>query len=45
MRVYSSRTVSEVSKELGWKPLKTDGDFRKHFLEEAKLIVAAETKH
>jgi hypothetical protein len=45
MRVCSSRTVSEVSKELGWKPQKTDEDFREHFLEEAKLIVAAEAKH
>ena len=39
---YSSRTNSEVGRELGWQPQKTKEDFKNHFLEEAGLIVAAE---
>ncbi|KAH8763949.1 hypothetical protein F5882DRAFT_383431 [Hyaloscypha sp. PMI_1271] len=38
----SSRTNSEVGRELGWQPQKTKEDFKNHFLEEAGLIVAAE---
>ena len=38
----SSRTSSELSRELGWTPQKTERDFKDHFLEEAGLIVAAE---
>jgi len=44
MWIVSSRTTSVVSRELGWKPQKTDEDFRKHFLEEAGLVVAASPK-
>ncbi|PVH78051.1 hypothetical protein DL98DRAFT_517023 [Cadophora sp. DSE1049] len=35
----NSRTVSDVGFSLGWKPLKTEADFKAHFLQEAKLIV------
>jgi hypothetical protein len=41
VRFYSSRTNSEISRELGWQPQKTEEDFKIHFLEEAGLIVAA----
>ncbi|KAH7408891.1 hypothetical protein BKA64DRAFT_383831 [Cadophora sp. MPI-SDFR-AT-0126] len=35
----NSRTVSDIGFSLGWKPVKTDADFKAHFLEEAKLVV------
>jgi hypothetical protein len=31
-----------VSHELGWREEKTAEDFKKHFLEEAKIIVAGQ---
>ncbi|CZR69193.1 related to NAD dependent epimerase/dehydratase family protein [Phialocephala subalpina] len=36
----TSITKSELARELGWKPVKTEKDFKSHFLEEAKLILA-----
>ncbi|TVY45303.1 Uncharacterized protein LOCC1_G003149 [Lachnellula occidentalis] len=38
----NSRTSSDVSHELGWREEKTEQDFKKHFLEEARLVVAAQ---
>ncbi|KAF8850555.1 NAD(P)-binding protein [Acephala macrosclerotiorum] len=35
----NSRTTSDLARELGWKPVKTEQDFKSHFLEEAKLIL------
>ncbi|PVH67617.1 NAD(P)-binding protein [Cadophora sp. DSE1049] len=39
----NSKTVSDVSFGLGWKPLKTEADFKASFLEEAKLVVKNST--
>lgn len=39
----NSRSRADLSRELGWKPRKTRGDFAKTFAEEVKVI-AAETK-
>jgi hypothetical protein len=36
---YSSRTRADLARELGWQPQKTEEDFKKHFLEEAQLIM------
>ena len=41
MRLPSSRTKSDLARELGWKPVKTEQDFKNHFLAEAKLILEA----
>jgi hypothetical protein len=37
--MISSRTVPDASVALGWKPKKTEDDFKNHFLQEAKMIV------
>ena len=34
----NSRTKSDLAKELGWQPKKTDEDFKKHFFEEFTII-------
>ncbi|KAK6614274.1 hypothetical protein H4I96_00595 [Botrytis cinerea] len=34
----NSRTKADLARELGWKPMKTEQDFKNHFLQEAKLI-------
>ena len=39
----SSRTVSDIGFSMGWKPVKTDQDFKMHFLEEARLVVVNPT--
>ncbi|KAG4433790.1 hypothetical protein IFR05_010729 [Cadophora sp. M221] len=39
----NSRTVSDIGLGFGWKPVKTEGDFKAHFLEEAKLVVQNST--
>jgi nucleoside-diphosphate-sugar epimerase len=36
----SSRTQSDIGHELGWMPQKTSTDFKNHFLEEVRLIIA-----
>ncbi|TVY27824.1 Uncharacterized protein LHYA1_G003089 [Lachnellula hyalina] len=38
----NSRTLSDVSHELGWREEKTEQDFKNQFLEEARLVVAAQ---
>ena len=37
----NSRTKSDLAKELGWQPKKTDEDFEKHFFEEFSIIYKA----
>lgn len=39
----SSRTLSDLGRELGWKPDKSGQDFKNHFLDEARLV-ACENK-
>ncbi|KAL5318042.1 hypothetical protein ACEPPN_015146 [Leptodophora sp. 'Broadleaf-Isolate-01'] len=39
----NSRTVSDIGFSLGWKPVKTEDDFKAHFVEEAKLVVQNST--
>jgi hypothetical protein len=39
---FSSRTSSDIGHELGWREEKMAADFKKTFLEEAKVIVAAQ---
>jgi len=36
----NSRSRAELSRELGWKPIRTRGDFKKSFAEEVSLIAA-----
>jgi nucleoside-diphosphate-sugar epimerase len=36
----NSRSRAELSRELGWKPVRTRGDFRESFREEVEVIVA-----
>ncbi|TVY56105.1 Uncharacterized protein LCER1_G001958 [Lachnellula cervina] len=38
----NSRTSSDVSHELGWREEKTEQDFKNHFIEEARLVVASQ---
>jgi len=40
----NSRTKSDVSRELGWVPQKTDDDFKRHFIAEAKLTMDGQGK-
>lgn len=35
----NSRTRSDIGISMGWTPVKKEEDFKKHFLEEAKLVV------
>jgi nucleoside-diphosphate-sugar epimerase len=36
----NSRSRAELSRELGWKPVRTRGDFRESFREEVEVVVA-----
>ena len=37
----NSRTKSDLAKEFGWRPKKTDEDFKKHFFEDFSIIYKA----
>jgi len=41
--VSSARTISDVGRQLGWKSLKTEQDFKNHVLAEARLIIESKS--
>ena len=40
----NSRTRADIAQSLGWKPEKTDEDFKKHFREEVDAIIKQQKK-
>lgn len=40
LRSFSSRSRADLSRDLGWSPKRSHGDFARNFEEEVKVIAA-----